>query len=676
MSIKGLVNELVGRRIDNPMTGGGADQWATGTVRFGGQSWSAQWNFTRTLESVYGNPTGRACVETIASDFQRPPWQIKDQGSDEPVENHPLLPVLNQPNPTMSGTALQYHISRDMDLAGAFFGLKLRGADFYGDGGPLTGLRRLPPQRVTVISDEDDELVGFIYIDRMGKRIGLLPEQVVYVHHPHPDRVSDRLAPAVTAGLSGDTDLAAMRFNYDLLANDSALPGYMSVEGLTPKTFQEWVGAWQQGSEPGKTRFIGGQGKATYVKVGQSNQELTYRDLRDASREDIFRSFLVPRVLIDPTDATFSNMGVARTFYVVSRIAPKWTLVGDELTFQLRGEFDGDWQVGFDLSSIDELHEGTDALVQRGTALLQLDVMTINELRDDLGWDPVPWGDIPFGELRSTYSAPPLSADTTTERQFAPWMIRAIDAVESEMKALEGPKVITSKSVTIDSDALRSRHESRAERSMRRFFDRQKTAVVARLRSRKGKNLKSADDFWDENRWMTELGDEAHVWLAAALEEMGEKVTGTLIRDVAFDPQTEVISNWLTQRSGDLAGLVNGTTADDVRAVLADVQAQGASIDEMATAIEAYFDDQSQYRAEMVARTEITGATNFATLEAARQSGVVEGKTWLAASDAELECAGLDGTTVGLDESFGDVDQPPLHPNCRCTVTLTLKEQP
>ena len=99
----------------------------------------------------------------------------------------------------------------------------------------------------------------------------------------------------------------------------------------------------------------------------------------------------------------------------------------------------------------------------------------------------------------------------------------------------------------------------------------------------------------------------------------------------------------------------------------------------------------------MIARTEEARATMAGTEEAWRQSGIVEGKRWLAATDACEFClaiaqevnemtnsadlggtfavqgqaiAGIDGGTMQM--SYGDVQSPPLHPHCRCDMEAIL----
>src|SRR3954453_20624044 len=103
----GLIDRLTGRRTE---------ETSSGVLRIGGTRYMASWSFTRTLDSVYANPTARRCIERLASDFQRPQWQLRKPGTEEDVEevaNPAAYQVLNRPNFAMSGTQMQYHISRD-----------------------------------------------------------------------------------------------------------------------------------------------------------------------------------------------------------------------------------------------------------------------------------------------------------------------------------------------------------------------------------------------------------------------------------------------------------------------------------------------------------------------------------------------------------------------------------
>ena len=83
-------------------------------------------------------------------------------------------------------------------------------------------------------------------------------------------------------------------------------------------------------------------------------------------------------------------------------------------------------------------------------------------------------------------------------------------------------------------------------------------------------------------------------------------------------------------------------------------------------------------RAEMIARTETMSAANAGTAEMwdqAVEEGLLTGneyKQWIATDDEKTcpECGELDGETVPLDEDFSIGDDPPAHPNCRCTMGI------
>lgn len=444
-------------------------------VRVGfGRSWSSSdWGYTRTLNSVLANATAYRCVETVVNNMARPPWQTRRPGSDEAV-GHDLLDVLNRPGPDMSGTAMQRFMARDLELTGKSIWMRVQGRDGFGDAGPLTGLRRLPVERVTVFGNDDDELVGFVYRNRSGMITPFLPEAVVYLRYPHPARAYDGLAPALLAGLGAETDTASARFNFDLLANDGALPGYLTVENLSPEQFREWKAEWEAGATPGRTRFM--SGNATYHKVGQTNQELTYNELRAASQGDVYKSFGVPRVIIEPQDATFANARQAKALFFQQRILPAVVLMGDDLTVQLDAGVD----VGFDLSVIEELNEGLDTLVDRSIKLLDRNAVTINEVRERMRLAPVAWGDAP------TESKAVVDAPTPEPTAFPP------------QKAL------------LPARAPQDEPDPGADEQvrLRRFFEAQGAVIAARLRGQAGKAIAKATDpalWWDRERWDRDL---------------------------------------------------------------------------------------------------------------------------------------------------------------------------
>lgn len=92
---------------------------------------------------------------------------------------------------------------------------------------------------------------------------------------------------------------------------------------------------------------------------------------------------------------------------------------------------------------------------------------------------------------------------------------------------------------------------------------------------------------------------------------------------------------------------------------------------------------QHQYRASVIARTELVTAYNYAAYETTQEairSGLLGAcnKIWVTAGDSKVcpFCHGLDGTSVGMNGRFDirignrtvNVLYPPAHPQCRCAV--------
>lgn len=104
----------------------------------------------------------------------------------------------------------------------------------------------------------------------------------------------------------------------------------------------------------------------------------------------------------------------------------------------------------------------------------------------------------------------------------------------------------------------------------------------------------------------------------------------------------------------------------------------------MDDAVNSYLDNYLDHRAETIARTESLRAGNSGLLDGYQQAAdrgvfptAAVTRQWMAAIDERtcpvcLSIVENNPDGVGLDESFqsdaGPVDDPPVHPNCRCTV--------
>lgn len=140
--------------------------------------------------------------------------------------------------------------------------------------------------------------------------------------------------------------------------------------------------------------------------------------------------------------------------------------------------------------------------------------------------------------------------------------------------------------------------------------------------------------------------------------------------------------------AGARAVVAATTTQDQIRAVIVAAEAAGLSQRELAARIRRGVPDlpgtgfwSPQVRSQIIARTEVHTASTVASEEAAKATGVVEAKEWVAAEDARTreDHSEADGQVVNIDSSFdvggtklafpGEPAGPPEQViNCRCVV--------
>src|SRR3990172_1165547 len=200
----------------------------------------------------------------------------------------------------------------------------------------------------------------------------------------------------------------------------------------------------------------------------------------------------------------------------------------------------------------------------------------------------------------------------------------------------------------------------------------------------------------EENaRWVRTLSP----FLRELVIDKGREIFVFLGMPRDLDLATRRAQDFLLKRGLQFVDSVNTTTREDLRKLLAEAVGQGQGIDEVSSAISGYYSDTIANRGEMVARSEIIRATNFATEEAYIQSDIVEAKEWLTALDNRTchFCMQMDGKIITLNTNwfnegdivtakdedgkvqtlnidYGSVKYPPLHPRCRYTLIPVLKE--
>ncbi len=142
----------------------------------------------------------------------------------------------------------------------------------------------------------------------------------------------------------------------------------------------------------------------------------------------------------------------------------------------------------------------------------------------------------------------------------------------------------------------------------------------------------------------------------------------------SFGLENPVMREYLDGYTSELADTLSTTSYDNFERILRDGQRMGLSVPEVSRRLEEHLPEVNKARADLISRTELIRASNGASLQQAKASGVATGKRWLATMDERVrpEHLALDGVVVGIDEAFSNGLQVPGEPNCRCTLTFEI----
>lgn len=186
-----------------------------------------------------------------------------------------------------------------------------------------------------------------------------------------------------------------------------------------------------------------------------------------------------------------------------------------------------------------------------------------------------------------------------------------------------------------------------------------------------------------ENLNTDDLGTDLEGELAPAMlaafrraAAVGATQVGFSIDDITNQVDKAAVA-YAEKRGGELIKDLAGTTDEAMRSLLSRAVEEGMSADELSSAVEqaGAFGD---YRADLIARTELAFAHVQGNVEGWKASGQVVGKRSILGDlhDVPDECDDCaDAGEVGLDDDFvPGLDFPPYHPACVCDVVPVLED--
>ena len=358
--------------------------------------WTPRQYDTLAEEGYQKNIIVYRCVSLIARGVGSVPWKLYKQ--DICLESHPLLTLLNSPNPQQS-------LSRFMEALTSY--LLLSGNVYVEavmpEGEPLE-LYLLRPDRMRVVPGAGGVPDAFEYtLSGRSVRIPVDPldgkSRVLHIRTFNPLNDWYGMSPIEAAAHSIDQHNAVAGHNLALLQNGARPSGAFLLKpnkygdiltteqrNLLRKDLKE---LYEGHRNTGHILIL--EGDFDWKEMGLSPKDLDFIEGKYLSAREIAQVYGVPSMLVGvPGDATFSNYKEARYHLWEDTILPHLEMIKGELNRWLSPLFGDDLYCEFDIDSIPALAPKRETLWGK---IDKASFLTLNEKRAIVGYAPISEGD-------------------------------------------------------------------------------------------------------------------------------------------------------------------------------------------------------------------------------------------------------------------------------------------
>jgi HK97 family phage portal protein len=338
------------------------------------------------------------CVNLISQSVSHVPWVVIKKKNDkvEKEINHPLLRLLNRPNPRNAGVDFFAEVVANLLLFGNAYILSCGSK-----GGSPQELHLLHPSQTDIIISEGRQ-VAYRYITQHGeKRYPINPysakSSVLHLKTYNPYDQVYGLSCLTSAALSIDTHYQASKWNNSLLTNGVRPSGALVMKDggsyLSEEQFErlkeQFYSQYSGSSGAGKPLIL--EGGLDWREMSITPKDMDFIESKNSSAREIALAFGVPPQLLGINgDNTYSNMQEARMALWEETLIPILEKISDALTHWLTDWFVDDVYITFDKDSISAIEHKRESLWCKVAAS---DFMTINEKRSFVGLRPIEGGD-------------------------------------------------------------------------------------------------------------------------------------------------------------------------------------------------------------------------------------------------------------------------------------------
>lgn len=660
-----------------------------------------------------------ACVTAIANEVAEMQLILKKESpeGDVKVEQHELIDLLSKVNPRMTQYELFEITQSHLELEGNAFWWLGRDA-----AGKIKEIWPLRPDRVTFLQSKENPLAiaQYIYRQQDGGKTFFEPDDIIHFanfnaegNYPFPTRGKGTVE---AAALAIDTNDFARQWNANFFKN-SARPDmiFKSSGTLGADEYEQLKrkinSAFQGVSKSHKMILL--QGGLEMEKINNTQKDMDFVKQVTQTRDEILAVFRVPKTSIGLGEDVNRATAEAQNFVFTDRtIKPKMKRMVDTLNEFLIPRIAGeDSGLFFDfVSPVPEDREKTIHEYTEGHNKW----LTTNDIRRREGMSESTEGDSFFGpfnvvpidnvppekkeaeseahkEKREDREDKHADKDLTPDEKLKAKTRREIGKIfkkknetkknsDAELEPTpEPPKQLSEKQIKTYGEIWMKgidEREKRIEPILEKYFNDQEKEVLDTLKDElkgletKEYSLKQAELLPDKDEQIQALISLMTPEYQDMIKEAGDNAMLLTGADQVFDADSQAAQDFIEERASFFSEKINDTTFDALQNELAEGLRAGETLEELSERVAKVFDQARDFRTLRIARTEASAASNFAAQEGYKQAGVPQ-KQWVNFSplDDTDDACGPVPDTVGIDAEFSNqLQAPPVHPNCVCTV--------
>lgn len=376
-----------------------------------------------------------ACIAERAQSLAQSTIRVYPQGRGDPIDDHRLRKVFEQPNPLISEFEFFEISSTYKDLGGTSFWLIVDGRDRL-----PSELWPLRPDLVGVIpSAADPKIYAWAYRPdpKHPERWVVIPrDMMIAVKYPNPNPRDPAQAyfgrpPLRAAARATTLDNAATDF-VDTLLRNHAMPSTVveTEQVITPAIHERLRSIWKRafgGPHRGEPAFL--QKGMKVHELGLTLTNLEFPDLRAVSETRICMPFGVPPILIGAKVGlehnAYKDFREARLQFWEETMLPEQRRFIDPIRSRLLKPFNGVGRrvvrCAWDNSEVLALKEALQDKWTRATTALKSGGITVNDFRMEVGLPTVPGGDVfmvPAGVVPTKDLDAPAAAAAQAEQEM------------------------------------------------------------------------------------------------------------------------------------------------------------------------------------------------------------------------------------------------------------------